>query len=304
MQDPLSGAEAFAGRREFDQIRLAQFRAKSLSFDRERPANGLHRCWSNYQFGSAYGADRTPGSILIPADTLALAEGYIQSNRWPAAVRGIANPIEVFEVMGAGTVRTRMEASAARGLTPFVGRETEIQTLNQALERARGGRGQVVALVGEPGVGKSRLFWEFIHSHRTHGWLVLEGGTASFGKSSVYLAVIDLLKAYFQIEPRDDTRKIREKVTGKILSGPGSGTGLVGVSLPLERASRRSAMAVARPTCASAANARRTEAPASSRKSVQPLGLAWRICTGSILKRRGFWTAWSTAWQQLGCCFL
>jgi class 3 adenylate cyclase len=161
----------------------------------------------------------TPGSILIPADTLALAEGYIQVNPLgPVAVRGIANPIDVFEVTGAGTVRTRMEASAARGLTPFVGRETELQTLNQALERARDGRGQVVALVGEPGVGKSRLFWEFIHSHRTHGWLVLEGGTASFTKSSVSLPVIDLLKAYFQIEPRDDTRKIREKVTGKILS--------------------------------------------------------------------------------------
>jgi predicted ATPase len=99
-----------------------------------------------------------------------------------------------------------------------VGREAELQIVNQALDKARAGRGQVVALVGDPGVGKSRLFWEFIHSHRTHGWLVLESGTASYSKSSVYLPVIDLLKAYFQIESQDDLRKIREKVTNKILS--------------------------------------------------------------------------------------
>ena len=160
-----------------------------------------------------------PGSILIPADTMSLAENYVQVKPLgPLIVKGIADAVEVFEVTAAGNTRTRMEASAARGLTPFVGREIELQTLNQALEQARAGRGQVVALVGEPGVGKSRLFWEFIHSHRTHGWLVLEGGTASFGKSSVYLPVIDLLKSYFQIEPRDEQRKIREKITGKILS--------------------------------------------------------------------------------------
>ena len=160
-----------------------------------------------------------PGSILIPADTMALAENYVQVKPLgPLAVKGMHDPVEVFEVTAAGTARTRMEASAARGLTPFVGRETELQSLNKALEQARAGHGQVVALVGDPGVGKSRLFWEFIHSHRTHGWLVLEGGTPSFGKSSVYLPVIDLLKSYFQIEPRDEVRRVREKITGKILS--------------------------------------------------------------------------------------
>ena len=160
-----------------------------------------------------------PGSILISSDTLTLAEGYVQVKPLgPLKVKGLELPLEVFEVTGAGTVRSRMEAAAARGLTRFVGREAELQTLNSALDKARAGRGQVVALVGEPGVGKSRLFWEFIHSHRTHGWLVLEGGTASYSKSNVYLPVIDLLKGYFQIEPRDEPRKIREKVTGKILS--------------------------------------------------------------------------------------
>ncbi len=160
-----------------------------------------------------------PGSILISADTLAMAEGYVQVKPLGAMkVKGLDLPLEVFEVTGAGTVRTRMEAAAARGLTQFVGRDAELQTLNRALDKARAGRGQVVALVGEPGVGKSRLFWEFIHSHRTQGWLVLEGGTASYSKSNVFLPVIDLLKGYFQIEPRDEPRKIREKVTGKVLS--------------------------------------------------------------------------------------
>jgi class 3 adenylate cyclase/tetratricopeptide (TPR) repeat protein len=159
------------------------------------------------------------GTILVTADTLALAEGYVQVNPLgPTQIKGLASPTEVYEVTGAGSLRSRMEAAAARGLTRFVGRDAEQEVLRRALEKARAGRGQVVALVGEPGVGKSRLFWEFIHSHRTHGWLVLETGTASYSKSSLYLPVIDLLKSYFQLEPRDDARKIREKVTGKIIS--------------------------------------------------------------------------------------
>ncbi|MBI4638509.1 MAG: AAA family ATPase, partial [Candidatus Rokubacteria bacterium] len=112
----------------------------------------------------------------------------------------------------------RLHAAAARGLTRFVGRDTELEQLRQALERARTGHGQVVAVVGEPGVGKSRLYWEFTHSHRTQGWLIVESGAVSYGKASAYLPVIDLLRAYFQIEARDDGRRIREKVTGKLLS--------------------------------------------------------------------------------------
>ncbi len=160
-----------------------------------------------------------PGSILIPADTLNLAEGYVQVKPLgQLPIKGLEAPIEVYEVVGAGSVRSRMEASAARGLTRFVGRDAEMETLRHALDKARAGHGQVVTLVGEPGVGKSRLFWEFIHSHRTHGWLVLESGSASYGKGTPYLPVIDLLKAYCQIEPSDDGRKIREKLTGKLLA--------------------------------------------------------------------------------------
>jgi predicted ATPase len=103
-------------------------------------------------------------------------------------------------------------------LTRFVGREGELDQLRQALGRAAGGQGQVVAIVGEPGVGKSRLVWEVTHSHRVHGWLVLQAGSVSYGKATAYLPVIDLLKGYFAIEDRDGPRAVREKLTGKLLT--------------------------------------------------------------------------------------
>jgi class 3 adenylate cyclase/tetratricopeptide (TPR) repeat protein len=158
-------------------------------------------------------------SILLTAGTLRLAEGYVQVKPLgPINVKGLGEPLEVFELTGAGLARTRLQAAASRGLTRFVGRGAEIEAVRQALERAHSGHGEIVAMVGEPGVGKSRLVWEFTHSHRTQDWLILESGSVSYGKATAYLPVIDLLKAYFQIEGRDDTRKIREKVTGKVLS--------------------------------------------------------------------------------------
>jgi class 3 adenylate cyclase/predicted ATPase len=160
-----------------------------------------------------------PGSILMTPDALRLAEGYVQVKSLGSVnVKGMNESVEVHELTGAGPARSRLQAAAARGLTRFIGRTAEFETLCQALDRARAGRGQMVALVGEPGVGKSRLFWEFTHSRRTADWLILESGSVSYGKATAYLPVIDLLKAYFAIEDRDDVRKIREKVTGKLLT--------------------------------------------------------------------------------------
>ncbi|MBI3330147.1 MAG: adenylate/guanylate cyclase domain-containing protein, partial [Nitrospinae bacterium] len=160
-----------------------------------------------------------PGSILMTAEALALAEGYVQVKPLgPVPIKGLSEPVEVFEMTGAGPVRTRLQAATARGLTRFVGRDTELEALRQALEGAGAGHGQVVAVVGEPGVGKSRLFYEFTRSHRTHGWLLLESHSVSYGKATPYLPIIDLLKTYCQIEARDDGRRIREKVTGKLLT--------------------------------------------------------------------------------------
>jgi hypothetical protein len=133
-------------------------------------------------------------------------------------VKGLEAVTQVYELVGIGPARSRLQASAARGLTRFVGRAIELQQLAQALDRAAAGHGQIAAVVGEAGVGKSRLLWEFMRSHRTHGWLILESGSVSYGKATPYLPVIELLKAYFGIQDRDGQREIRERVAGKLLT--------------------------------------------------------------------------------------
>src|SRR2546427_2528349 len=161
----------------------------------------------------------TPGSIRLTAATLRLVEGLVQVNalgRFP--VRGLPEPVEVFELVGASAVRRRLQAAAARGLTRFVGRQQELAALQQALERAGAGHGQIVAVVGEAGVGKSRLVYEFVHSHHTPGWTVLESASVSYGKATPYFPVIDLLKRYSHIADHDDTRTIRAKLTGQVLT--------------------------------------------------------------------------------------
>ena len=161
----------------------------------------------------------TPGSIIAHRSTLRLVEGLVQVNALgPIPVKGMTEPVEVFELTGASTIRRRLQAAVARGLTKFVGRDTEIEALNQALEQAGNGHGQIVAAVGEAGVGKSRLVYEFVHSHRTQGWLVLESASVSYGKATPYFPVIDLLKRYVHVEEGDDARTIRAKVTGQILT--------------------------------------------------------------------------------------
>jgi class 3 adenylate cyclase len=126
-----------------------------------------------------------PGSVLITAETLRLAEGLLQARPLgPVPVKGLAHPVEVFELVGATPMRTRLLVAAARGLTHFVGRQAEIEALRQALEHTGTGHGQVVAVIGEPGVGKTRLFYEFIHSNRTPGWLILESHSVSYGKAT------------------------------------------------------------------------------------------------------------------------
>ncbi len=160
-----------------------------------------------------------PGSILLTAATLWLVEGLVRVQALgPVPVKGLADPVEVFELLGATPLRRRIQAAVARGLSPFVGRQSEMGVLQQALARTKAGQGQVVALIGEPGVGKSRLVYECLHAHQTQGWLRLESGSVSYGKATAYLPVCDLLKAYCHIEDRDDLRTVRAKVTGHILT--------------------------------------------------------------------------------------
>jgi class 3 adenylate cyclase/predicted ATPase len=160
-----------------------------------------------------------PGSILLTADTLALVEGQIEVKTLGAMpVKGVTEPVEAYEMLGASTIRSRFQAAAARGLTAFVGRATEMEQLHQALDHAKAGRGQIMGVVGEPGVGKSRLYHEFTHSHRVQDCFVIASTSVSYGKAASYFPLIDLLRTYFRIEGRDDARLIREKVTGRLLS--------------------------------------------------------------------------------------
>ena len=161
----------------------------------------------------------TPGSIRLSAATLRLVEGLVQVTALGLVpVKGLEEPVEVFELTGASPLRRRLQVAAARGLTPFVGRQHELAALHQALAQAQAGHGQVVALVGDAGVGKSRLVYEVLHSHRTQGWRVLESASVSYGKATPYFPVIDLLQRYCQIDDGDEARTIRARVTGQVLT--------------------------------------------------------------------------------------
>jgi class 3 adenylate cyclase/tetratricopeptide (TPR) repeat protein len=160
-----------------------------------------------------------PGTVLIAPATLDLVEGLVAVNSLgPVAVKGRRLPVEAYELTGIGPARTRLQAAARRGFSRFVGRDAEIAVLRRSLEQAGAGHGQVVAIVGEAGVGKSRLHWEFTRSHHADGWLVLRGRSISYARGTPYLPVIELLKSYLRIQERDDAREVRERVADKLLT--------------------------------------------------------------------------------------
>jgi len=159
-----------------------------------------------------------PGSIVISESVRKLVEGYFALKRLgPARIKGISEPLEIYEVTGQGKLRTRFQRAAARGYTKFVARHREMETMKHAAELARAGHGQIVAVVGEAGVGKSRLFHEFKATNQ-FGWMVLEAFSVSHGKAAAYLPVIELLHGYFRIVAEDDQRTRREKVNGRIVT--------------------------------------------------------------------------------------
>jgi class 3 adenylate cyclase/tetratricopeptide (TPR) repeat protein len=160
-----------------------------------------------------------PGSVLVTAETLKLAEGYVQAKPvGQVSVKGLSAAIDVYELTGLDTPRSRMEAFAARGLTRFVGREAELELLCRARDRTAAGHGQIVGVMGEPGVGKTRLFYEFMRQSATEGWLVLATSAVSYGKSTPYLPVTDLLRTYFDIDDRDEAGRVREKVAARVVA--------------------------------------------------------------------------------------
>ncbi|HXW83288.1 MAG TPA: AAA family ATPase, partial [Candidatus Binataceae bacterium] len=157
------------------------------------------------------------GSIAATEQVRRLCEGYfIFKSLGPTKVKGVSEPVKVYEVTGLGPLRTRLQRAAGRGLTKFVGREHEMEAMKHAAGLARSGHGQIVAAVAEAGTGKSRLFFEFKAKNQT-GWMVLEAFSVPHGRASAYLPLIDLLHVYFEIAAEDDTRRRRQKLLGKLL---------------------------------------------------------------------------------------
>ncbi len=159
-----------------------------------------------------------PGAIVVSAYTQRLTDGYFAfKDLGPTQIKGVADSLTIYEVLGVGQLRTRLQVSAVRrGLTRFVGRQSEMEQLQRTLAQAKAGHGQIVGAMGEPGLGKSRLFYEF-KLLSLSGCLALEAYSVSHGKATAYLPVIELLKSYFDIQASDDERKRREKVGGKVL---------------------------------------------------------------------------------------
>src|SRR6476620_3770759 len=156
------------------------------------------------------------GAIVISDSTRSLVEGYFAlRSLGPTRLKGLNESVRVYEVAGLGPLRTRLERSAGRGLSKFVGRSKEREIFRLAAQLAKSGSGQLVAVVAEPGVGKSRLVFEF--KVETGGdWTVLEAFSVSHGKGSSYLPVIELLHSYFGITKGDDPATRREKIAKHI----------------------------------------------------------------------------------------
>jgi class 3 adenylate cyclase len=158
-----------------------------------------------------------PGALLVSAETLRLAEGHVQAKALDHGNMTALNE-QLYELVGVGQAQTRFQAAlATRGLTDFVGRDAEMDQLERVHAKAGRGHGQVVTIIGEPGLGKSRLLHEFVRAHRTSRWRMLETVSVSYRRATSYLPVIELLKTYFEIESSDDAHQMREKVIGGLL---------------------------------------------------------------------------------------
>ena len=160
-----------------------------------------------------------PGTTLITGATYRLAERFIEAgSQGPMPIKGLKDPVEVWELKRATPVTSSLGVIAGRAQTAMLGRGAEMATLERLLARAREGRGQVVTLIGEPGVGKSRLVWELTRKAAVDGWQMHEAACVSYGMLTPYLPVRNFLTKYFDVEDGDDARRIREKVATRMVA--------------------------------------------------------------------------------------
>ena len=160
----------------------------------------------------------TPGAVVVGDQTRKLAEGFFQFRALdPHKIKGVSQPVIAYEVIDVGPLRTRLEAAARRGLAKFVGRDAELSEMKRAFARAQAGQGQIVGVVGDAGIGKSRLFHEFkATSH--DGFKLLETSGIAHAKDWVYLPLVGLLKKYLDLQPADDGETRRNKIKSRLSS--------------------------------------------------------------------------------------
>jgi class 3 adenylate cyclase/tetratricopeptide (TPR) repeat protein len=154
-----------------------------------------------------------PGTTYVTAGTFKLTEGLFRfEGLGKKEIKGKAEPVEVYRVIAPSSIRTRFDVNAEQGLTPFAGREREMELLLDGLQRAKAGRGQAYSVIGEAGVGKSRFLYEFRKAVSNEDINFLEGKCLSYGKAAAWHPIIDILKANFDISEQDADDKIRDKV--------------------------------------------------------------------------------------------
>jgi class 3 adenylate cyclase len=167
-----------------------------------------------------------PNAIYCTASVMRLAEGFVDAlPLGQVSVKGIRQPIDLFQITGHTAARTRWEVTAARGLTPFVGRKNEIDGLQRALALAAAGHGQLVAVKGQPGTGKSRLVHEFLQSPELSDWTVLKTAAAAYRRGTPYLAISNLLRSWCEIPEQASPAEARRRLHDALAALPaGSST--------------------------------------------------------------------------------
>ena len=159
-----------------------------------------------------------PGKVYLTAHTAALIQGYFAlTDLGEMEIKGVHSVMHVYELIGLGQMRTRLDVSRARGFSRFVGRGDEMQVLESALARAREGNAQVVGIVGEAGLGKSRLCFEFLERCRARGLMTYETTGVAHGKAIPFLPMLRLFRAFFGITEQDSDATARERIAGRML---------------------------------------------------------------------------------------
>ncbi len=159
-----------------------------------------------------------PGKVYLTAHTAAQVDGYFAlADLGAMEIKGVQEPMHVYELQGLGQMRTRLDVSRSRGFSRFVGRGDEMQVLETALGRAREGNAQIVGIVGEAGLGKSRLCYEFLERCRARGLMTYETTGVAHGKAIPFLPILRLFRAFYGVTEQDSDATARERIAGRLL---------------------------------------------------------------------------------------